>query len=590
MYIEVVPNRNSRPAVLLREGWRDGARIRKRTLANLTDWPSSQVQALRAVLKGDYDLLAAPAAGFSIERTRPHGHVAATLGTVRRLGLEPLMAPARCPERDAVVAMIVARILEPRSKLATARQLHSTTLTSTLGELLDLSACDEDVLYRAMDWLLPRQAHIEQALAKRHLSEGTLALYDVSSTYFEGRCCPLARYGYSRDGRRDKLQITFGLLTNAEGCPVAVEVFEGNTADPATLSATVTKLRQRFALTRIVLVSDRGLITSARIREELLPAGGLDWITALRAPQIQQLLEGGALQLSLFDDRDLAEISDPNYPGERLVACRNPLMAEQRARKRRELLEATERALGRVVAATQRARNPLRGQARIGQRVGAVKHHPKFPPLYHLKFPPPGSSLSGWGSARGKLPLASPREKPLPVMRAPVLRVGFEQSGLAALASAEAVQAYKLLAEVERAFRSLKSVDLKVRPIHHRLEDRVRAHVLLCMLAYYVEWHMRQALAPLLFDDDDPAAAAAARTSVVAPAQRSPSALHKAATKLTVADIPVHSFQSLLSDLATLAKNRILPATKDPIPFDLFTTPTPLQQHAFDLLHVNYRM
>ena len=578
MYIEVVPNRNSRPAVLLREGWRDGARIRKRTLANLTDWPSSQVQALRAVLKGDYDLLAAPAPGFSIERTRPHGHVAATLGTVRRLGLEPLMAPARCPERDAVVAMIVARILEPRSKLATARQLHSTTLTSTLGELLDLSACDEEMLYRAMDWLLPRQAHIEQALAKRHLSEGTLALYDVSSTYFEGRCCPLARYGYSRDGKRDKLQITFGLLTNAEGCPVAVEVFEGNTADPATLSATVTKLRQRFALTRIVLVSDRGLITSARIREELLPAGGLDWITALRAPQIQQLLEGGALQLSLFDDRDLAEISDPNYPGERLVACRNPLMAEQRARKRRELLEATERALGRVVAATQRARNPLRGQARIGQRVGAVLGRYKMRKHFDLTI-----EETSFSFARNAASIA--HEAALDGIY--VIRTSVPA---AALASAEAVQAYKLLAEVERAFRSLKSVDLKVRPIHHRLEDRVRAHVLLCRLAYYVEWHMRQALAPLLFDDDDPAAAAAARTSVVAPAQRSPSALRKAATKLTVDDIPVHSFQTLLSDLATLAKNRILPATKDPIPFDLFTTPTPLQQHAFDLLHVNYRM
>ena len=311
MYVEAVPNRNSPPAILLREGWRDGPRIRKRTLANLTDWPPAQIQALRAVLKGDYDLVAAPAPGFTIARTRPHGHLAATLGTLRQLGLERLLAPARSPERDAVVAMIVARILEPRSKLATARHLHGATLASTLGELLDLSACDEELLYRAMDWLLPRQAQIGQALAQRHLSEGTLALYDVSSTYFEGRCCPLARYGYSRDGKRDKLQITFGLLTNAQGCPVAVEVFEGNTADPATLNSVVAKLRQRFALTRVVLVSDRGLITSARIREELQPAGALDWITALRAPQIQQLLAGGALQLSLFDDRDLPRSATP---------------------------------------------------------------------------------------------------------------------------------------------------------------------------------------------------------------------------------------------------------------------------------------
>ena len=578
MYVETVPNRNSRPAILLREGWRDGPRIRKRTLANLTDWPPAQIQALRAVLKGDYDLVAAPAPGFTIARTRPHGHVAAALGTLRQLGLERLLAPACAPERDAVVAMIVARILEPRSKLATARHLHGATLASTLGELLDLSACDEELLYRAMDWLLPRQAQIEQALAQRHLSEGTLALYDVSSTYFEGRCCPLARYGYSRDGKRDKLQITFGLLTNAQGCPVAVEVFEGNTADPATLNSVVAKLRQRFALTRVVLVSDRGLITSARIREELQPAGALDWITALRAPQIQQLLAGGALQLSLFDDRDLAEISDPSYPGERLVACRNPLMAEQRARKRQELLEATERALGRIVAATQRAGNPLRGRAHIGQRVGAVLGHYKMRKHFDLTI-----EETSFSFARNAASIAYEAALDgIYVIRTSVPAI--------TLASAEAVQAYKLLAEVEHAFRSIKSVDLKVRPIHHRLEDRVRVHVLLCMLAYYVEWHMRQALAPLLFDDDDPTAAAAARASVVAPAKRSPSALRKATTKLTVADLPVHNFQTLLSDLATLAKNRILPATKDPIPFDLFTTPTPLQQHAFDLLHVNYRM
>src|SRR5215831_3355701 len=370
MYVETVPNRNSRPAILLREGWREGSRTRKRTLANLTDWPPAQVEALRAVLRGDF-AARAPAAGFSIERTRPHGHVAAVLGTVRRLHLEPLLAGRRGPERNAVVAMLVARIVQPRSKLATARELHAATLTSTLGELLELSDCDEELLYRAMDWLLPRQARIEQALARRHLSDGTLALYDVSSTYFEGQACPLAHYGYSRDGKRDKLQITFGLLTNAEGCPLAVEVFEGNTADPSTLSSVVAKLRERFALKRIVLVGDRGMITSARIRDELAPSG-LEWITALRAPQIQQLRQAGNLQLSLFDQRELAEISDPAYPGERLVACRNPLMAEERARTRHELLAATERARGAIVAATQRSRNPLQGKARIALRVGGV--------------------------------------------------------------------------------------------------------------------------------------------------------------------------------------------------------------------------
>ena len=577
MYIETVPNRNSRPAILLREGWREGRRTRKRTLANLTDWPAAQVEALRAVLKGNFQLLGPPP-GFSIERTRPHGQVAAVLGTVRQLRLEPLLATQRCPERQAVVAMIAARILQPRSKLATARELRTATLASTLGALLELSDCDEELLYRAMDWLLPRQPRIERALAKRHRQDGTLALYDVSSTYFEGHCCPLARYGYSRDGKRDKLQITFGLLTNADGCPVAVEVFEGNTADPGTLSSVITKLRQRFALKRIVLVGDRGMLTSARIRDELVPAGGLDWITALRAPQIQQLLQGGTLQLSLFDQRELAEISDPAYPGERLVACRNPLMAEARARKRKELLAATEQALNQIATATQRPRNPLRGKARIALRVGGVLGRYKMRKHFNLTIEETGFSFT-----RDEQSIA--REAALDGIY--VVRTS---GPAAALAAEQAGRTYKRLAEVERAFRSFKSVDLKVRPIHHRLEERVRAHVLLCMLAYYVEWHMRQALAPILFDDDDPAAAEAARPSVVAPAQRSPRAQRKALTKLTADGTPLHSFHTLLSDLATVAKNRILPNTQDAVPFDLITTPTPLQQRAFDLLGVNYRM
>jgi Transposase DDE domain len=577
MYIETVPNRNSRPAILLREGWREGRRTRKRTIANITDWPAVQVEALRAVLKGDYQLLA-PAAGFSIERTRPHGHVAAVLGTLRQLRLESLLAAQHCAERDAVVAMIAARILQPRSKLATVRELRTATLASTLGELLNLSDCDEELLYRAMDWLLPRQERIERNLAKRHLQDGTLALYDVSSTYFEGRHCPLARYGYSRDGKRDKLQITFGLLTNAEGCPVAVEVFEGNTADPHTVNSVISKLRERFALKRIVLVGDRGMLTSARIRDELQPAAGLDWITALRAPQIQQLLEAGNLQLSLFDQREIAEISHPAYPGERLVACRNPLMAEQRARKRSELLAATERALNDTAAATRRQRNPLQGQDRIALRVGGVLDRYKMRKHFQLSIEDTGFSFT-----RDAESIA--REAALDGIY--VIRTSVSAT---ALSADEAVRSYKRLAQVERAFRSLKSVDLKVRPIHHRLEQRVRAHILLCMLAYYVEWHMRQALAPILFDDDDPAAAQAARSSVVAPAQRSPRAQRKALTKLTADDCPLHSFQTLLSDLATVAKNRISPNTQPSVPFDLITTPTTLQQRAFDLLGVNYRM
>jgi transposase len=577
MYIETVPNRNSRPAILLREGWREGRRTRKRTLANLTDWPAAQVEALRAVLKGQYQV-PAPTSGFSIERTRPHGHVAAVLGTIRQLRLEPLLATQRGPEREAVLAMIAARILQPRSKLATVRELRAATLASTLGELLNLSDCDEELLYRAMDWLLPHQQRIERALAKRHLHDGTLALYDLSSTYFEGRCCPLARYGYSRDGKRDKLQITFGLLTNADGCPVAVEVFEGNTADPRTVSSIISKLRERCALERVVLVGDRGMLTSARIRDELEATDGLEWITALRAPQIQQLLQAGNLQLSLFDQRDLAEISDPGYPGERLVACRNPLMAEERARKRKELLAATERALNEIAAATQRPRNPLQGKARIALRVGAVLGRYKMRKHFNLTI-----AETGFSFTRDEASIA--REAALDGIY--VIRTSLPAT---ALTADEAVRSYKRLAQVERAFRSLKSVDLKVRPIHHRLEQRVRAHVFLCMLAYYVEWHMRQALAPILFDDDDPAAAEAARSSVVAPAQRSPRAQRKASTKLTADDRPLHSFHTLLSDLATVAKNRILPNSKEPLPFDLITSPTALQQRAFDLLGVTYRM
>lgn len=577
MYIETVPNRNSRPAILLREGWREGRRTRKRTLANLTDWPAAQVEALRAVLKGQYQV-PAPSSGFSIERTRPHGHVAAVLGTIRQLRLEPLLATQRGPQREAVMAMIAARILQPRSKLATVRELRAATLASTLGELLNLSDCDEELLYRAMDWLLPHQQRIERALAKRHLHDGTLALYDLSSTYFEGRCCPLARYGYSRDGKRDKLQITFGLLTNADGCPVAVEVFEGNTADPRTVSSIISKLRECFALKRVVLVGDRGMLTSARIRDELEATDGLEWITALRAPQIQQLLQAGNLQLSLFDQRDLAEISDPGYPGERLVACRNPLMAEERARKRKELLAATERALNEIAAATQRPRNPLQGKARIALRVGAVLGRYKMRKHFNLTI-----AETGFSFTRDEASIA--REAALDGIY--VIRTSLPAT---ALTADEAVRSYKRLTQVERAFRSLKSVDLKVRPIHHRLEQRVRAHVFLCMLAYYVEWHMRQALAPILFDDDDPAAAEAARSSVVAPAQRSPRAQRKASTKLTADDRPLHSFHTLLSDHATVAKNRILPNSKEPVPFDLITSPTALQQRAFDLLGVTYRM
>lgn len=581
MYVEVVPNRNSPPAVLLREGWREQGKVRKRTLANLSSWPEEKIRALRAVLSGDF-AAALPAgtatAAFDIVRTRPHGHILAALGTLRRVGLDGIIAARRSPERDRVLAMIVARIVAPGSKLATARGLGGETLSSTLGELLGLESCSEDELYEAMDWLLPRQKKIEAALAKRHLGEHTLALYDLTSTYFEGRTCPLARLGHSRDGQRHKLQIVFGVLTNAEGCPVAVEVFEGNTGDPKTLGSAVEKLRERFGLERVVLVGDRGMITSARIREDLeRGAGGLDWITALRAPQVQALRDAGSLQLSLFDERDLAEIRSPAFPQERLIACRNPLLAEERARKRGELLAATERELTKVRAATERARKPLRGKAEIGLRVGRVLGRFKMKKHFRLEI-----TETSFSFERDQDRID--REAALDGIY--IVRTTVPDEVLSA---DRVVESYKGLSVVERAFRCLKTVDLKVRPIHHRLEERVRSHVLLCMLAYYVEWHMRRALAPLLFDDDDREAARAERRSIVAPAQRSPRARRKAATKRTDDGAPVHSFRTLLDDLATVAKNRIQPKLPSAPAFDVITRPTPLQQRAFDLLGVALR-
>lgn len=574
MFVAVVPNRNSPPAILLRESYRDGGKVKSRTLANLSRWPPEKVEALRQALRGGRVALPLQEA-FTIIRTLPHGHVAAVLGTLRRLGLESLLAPRRSRERDLCTAMIVARILEPRSKLATARALGAETRHSSLGEVLGVESADEDELYGAMDWLLPRQERIERQLAQRHLPEGSLTLYDLSSTYFEGRHCPLARLGYSRDGKRGTLQIVFGLVTNGSGCPVAVEVFPGDTSDPETVAGQVQKARERFHLRHLVLVGDRGLLTSARIREDLRPLAGLEWITALRAPAIRKLVEGGALQLGLFDERDLAEITSPDYPGERLIVCRNPLLAEERARKRADLLAATEKELDKVVAATRRPKNRLKGQEKIALRVGAVLGRFKMAKHFRLTI-----TDATFQYARDQAGIA--REAALDGIY--VIRTSVPQE---ALGSEEAVRAYKRLAAVERAFRSLKSVDLKVRPIHHRDPDRVRAHVLLCMLAYYVEWHMRQALAPMLFDDHDRAAGERRRASVVAPARRSPAAEDKARTKRTEDGLPVHSFQSLLRDLATVAKNRVLPKAAATPAFDMINPPTSVQQRAFDLLRVH---
>jgi transposase len=579
MYIETVPNRKSRPAVLLREGWREGNKVKKRTLANLTDWPREKIEALRAVLRGATHLAGKLEDSFEIVRTKPHGHVAAVLGTLRRLGLDHLIAAKRCRERDLIVAMVVARVIEPASKLATARGLGEETSFSTLGESLEVESADEDELYKAMDWLLRRQERIEQALAKRHLFEGTLVFYDVTSAYFEGRSCPLAKLGHNREGKKDKLQIVFGLLCNAKGCPVAVEVFEGNTGDPKTLASQIQKVRERFRLRRVVFVGDRGMITSARIREDLKPEEGIDFVTALRAPAIRALVDKGAIQLGLFDQRDLAEVSDAAYPGERLVVCKNPFLTKERGRKREELLQATEKELSAIVEATRRAKRRLKGKEKIALRVGKVLG--RFKMRKHFRIEITDESFSYEREAQ-----KIAEEAALDGIY--VIRTSVPQAELSA---ESAVLVYKGLSAVERAFRCLKTVDLKVRPIYHRMPDRVKSHVLICMLAYYVEWHMRQALAPILFDDDDKAGAESRRESVVKPAERSPRAREKARTKHTEEGLVVHSFQTLLKDLKTVAKNRVLPTgIPGATTFDKITTPTPLQQRAFDLLKVNCRM
>ena len=573
MYIESVPNRSSPPCILLRESYRQGRKIRKRTLANLTQWPPQVVAGLRALLKGGK--VSFDGEGFDIERSLPHGHVAAALGVLRDLELHKIIAPRRCRQRDLAVAMIVARIIDPQSKLATARGLSDETACTSLGEVLALGEIDKNDLYAAMDWLLKRQERIEAALAGRHLYDGTLVLYDLSSSYFEGKTCPLAKLGHNRDGKKGTLQIVYGLLCDADGRPIAIEVFEGNTGDPATLATQVGKIRDRFGLARVVLVGDRGMITEARIREDLDDVEGLNWITALRGPAIRGLVEAGHLQPSLFDQMDMAEIASPDYPGQRLIVCRNPLLAEQRRRKRQELLEATERELAKIVTAVTRTSKPLRGADKIGLRVGRIINRYKVAKHFAVRI---GDDLLAYERKDQRIA----EEAALDGFY--VIRTDVPET---ALDAEQTVRAYKSLAKVERAFRSLKTVDLKIRPIHHRLPDRVRAHVLLCMLAYYVEWHMRQRLAPVLFDDEDPAAGRALQSSPVTPAQRSPAAKRKAATKRTDDDMPVHSFQTVLADLATIAKNRIQPSVPGAESFEKITRPTSNQQRILDLLGVS---
>jgi hypothetical protein len=570
MYVAVVPNRSSRPAILLRESYRDGAKVKNRTLANLSDWPAERIETLRAALRGDK--LVPAGEGLEIARALPHGHVAAALGMARRIGLDRLLPEGRDRRRQLALALIVARLIDPAAKLATARALDEATAIHSLGMTLGLGAVGAKEVYAALDGLGAAQPAIEAALARRHLSDGTLVLYDVSSSYVEGRCCELARFGHSRDGRSDKMQIVFGLLCSAAGCPIAIEVFEGNTGDPTTLGNQIAKLKERFGLKRVVMVGDRGMITQARIDDELKPAG-LDWITALRAPSIQQLAaEGGPLQLSLFDERDLAEIESPEFPGERLVVCKNPALAAERKRKRDELLDATEQDLRDIAARIVRRRRPLRGADKIGLAVGALLGRRKVAKHFRITITDDALSFT-----RDHAAIAT--EAALDGFY--VLRTNVPAN---ALNATDTVRAYKSLAGVERAFRSLKTVDLDIRPIFHWVSPRVRAHVFLCMLAYHLEWHMRQALAPILFDDHDRPAGEALRSSPVAKAKPSPAAKRKANTKRTDDGLPVHSFRTLLADLATLTRNTVKLANAPAMV--LLATPTQIQQRAFDLLGV----
>ena len=560
---------------LLRRTFRQNGKVCHETLGNISHLPDHIIDLVRRALKGES--LVNPEAAFRCLRSLPHGHVAAVLGSLKKLDLLSLIARPASRQRDLVAAMIVARIIDARSKLATARALNPETAVSSLGQMLQLGSVDENELYQAMDWLLARQRGIEQRLARRHLHDNTLLLYDLTSSYFEGHTCPLARRGHSRDGKRGSLQIVFGLLCSADGCPIAVEVFEGSTGDPKTVAAQVDKIRNRFGLQRVVLVGDRGMLTGARIREDLQGIDGLRWITTLRAPTIRKLIKAGEVAQTMFDQRDLAEISSPEFPGERLMVCRNPVLADQRRRKRQELLAATEKDLMAIVKATQRAKDPLRGGAAIGVRLGKVINAHKVGKHFITTI-----SDDSFSFARDLENIAAEEELDgLYIVRSNVEAELFDAE--------QTVQAYKDLAKVERAFRSMKTVDLKVRPIYHRSADRVRAHVFLCMLAYYVEWHMRSKLAPVLFDDHDRAAAQQQRESVVQPAQRSPAARAKAASKRTADDLPVHSFRSLMSDLGTLVVNEMQLAAGAGT-FSLPTQPTPVQRRCFELLGVSPRM
>jgi transposase len=574
MYIETVPNRNSPPAILLREGFREGGKIIKRTLANLSHWDAQLVEHFRLLLKGGVAVESIDAV-MTIERTLPHGHVAAVLGAARACGAVKWFAGAPEELRSVLLAMLCARVLWPASKLATHRMLHDDTTTSSLGRVLGVGQCQVDDLYRALDWLHEAQPTVERALARKHLVGSTLVLYDLTSTWLTGHCCELAARGHSRDGKRDDPQIVFGLVCTGDGVPICVEVFAGNAADPSTVASQVTKLKERFGIERIAWVGDRGMLTSARIEQVLRPQAQ-DWISSLRAPQIAQLAaEHGPFQPSLFDERNLIELSSEQFLGERLVVCRNPLLAEERARKRTELLAATERDLAKIAAATQRSRRPLRSEKAIALRVGRVIT--RFHMAKHFELTITDTSLT-WTRKTD----AIAAEAALDGLY--VIRTSLTADQLDAPAT---VAAYKSLANVERAFRSMKTIDLHVRPVFHYNTERVRAHVFLCMLAYYVEWHMRECLKPMLFDDEFIEQTQAARASPVNKALRSDHAKAKDASKRADDGSPLHSFRTLLQDLGTVAYNITSTGLNPNAKIVITTRPTPTQAKAFKLLDVN---
>ena len=574
VYIETIPNRSSPPAILLREGYRENGKVDKRTLANLSGWDPQLVEHFRVLLKGGVAVESASSL-LTIERSLPHGHVAAVLGAARGSGAAIWFGSAPKELQPLLLAMLVARVIAPASKLATHRLLHEDTASCSLGRVLGVGQCSADELYRGLDWLHEAQPMIERRLARQHLAGATLVLYDLTSTWMTGRCCELAANGHSRDGKRDDPQIEFGLVCTAQGCPIAVEVFKGNTADPATVAPQVAKLKARFGIEHLAWVGDRGMLTSARIEQVLKPEG-MDWVSSLRAPQIALLAaEHGPFQPSLFDERNLLELTSQHFPGERLVVCRNPLLAEERARKRGELLAATELDLAKIAAATQRARNPLRGEQAIALRVGRVIE--RFHMAKHFALSITHTTLA-W-QRNSESVAAEAALDGLYVIRTSV--------PTARLDAAAAVAAYKSLAHVERAFRSIKTIDLHVRPVFHYSAERVRAHVFLCMLAYYVEWHMRERLKSMLFDDEYLEEISAGRASPVVKAVRSEHAKAKDASKRADDGLPLHSLRTLLQDLSTLTYNIARTGANPDTTIVITSRPTPIQNKAFRLLAIS---